>query len=124
MKKSIRIGKLAALAAGVAMSCAGALAQPKAVADVRAEAASAAKAGLIDRGEVTRVPAVESTLPRGDVKAETRAAVKARAIDHGEVTTTPPSPPSSKTRAEVKADAASALHSKPVAKPRDEVVKP
>jgi hypothetical protein len=35
--------------------------------------------------------------------------VKAGQIDHGEVTTTPPHPKASKTRAEVKAEAASAI---------------
>jgi hypothetical protein len=43
------------------------------------------------------------------VKAETRAAVKAGQIDHGEVTTAPPLPKATKTRAEVKAEAASAI---------------
>ena len=86
-----------------------ALAQTKSREEVREEAASAAKAGQIDRGEVTTVPPVRSTKARTDVKAETRAAVKAGQIDHGEVTTTPPHPKASKTRAEVKGEAASAI---------------
>jgi hypothetical protein len=86
-----------------------ALAQSKSREEVRAEAASAAKAGQIDHGEVTTVPPTPSTKARPDVKAETRAAVKAGQIDHGEVTTTPPVPKTSKTRAEVKAEAASAI---------------
>jgi len=94
---------------------AGALAQTKSREEVRAEAASAAKAGQIDHGEVTTVPPSRSTKARTDVKAETRAAVKAGQIDHGEVTTTPPLPKSSKTRAEVKAEAASAIKGKSLA---------
>ena len=94
----------------------GALAQTaKSREEVRAEAASAAKAGQIDHGEVTTVPPVRSTKARTEVKAETRAAVKAGQIDHGEVTTTPPLPKTSKTRAEVKAEAASAIKGKELA---------
>jgi hypothetical protein len=93
----------------VALIGTSALAQSKSREEVRAEAASAAKAGQIDHGEVTTVPATRSTKARPDVKAETRAAVKAGQIDHGEVTTTPPLPKTSKTRAEVKAETASAI---------------
>ena len=84
---------------------------------VRAEAASAAKAGEIGRGEAVNVPVPPSTKPRADVKAETRAAVKSRAIDHGEVTSVPPVASSGKTRAEVKAEAASAIQATPPRKP-------
>jgi hypothetical protein len=87
----------------------GALAQTKSREEVRAEAASAAKAGQIDHGEVTTEPPARSTKARTEVKAETRAAVKAGQIDHGEVTTAPPLPKATKTRAEVKAEAASAI---------------
>jgi hypothetical protein len=103
-------GLLALLATGAA------LAQPKTREEVRAEAASAARAGQIDRGEVTSVPPAQSVKARAEVKAETRAAVKAGAIDHGEVTRAPTATPSAKTRVEVKAEAASAIHPKPVVK--------
>ena len=78
---------------------------------VRAEAASAALAGQIDRGEVTREPAALSVRDRGEVKAESRAAVKAGAIDRGEVRSPPPDASSAppKSRAQVRAEAASAL---------------
>ena len=85
--------------------------------EVRGEAASAAKAGLIDHGEITRVPPTQSAKPRAEVKADTRAAVKAGAIDHGEVMTLPPVGPSGKTRADVKAEAASAVRPLRVPKP-------
>ena len=83
----------------------------KAREDVRAEAASAAHAGQIDRGEVTREPATLSVRDRAEVKAESRAAVKAGAIDRGEVRSAPPDASSApvKSRAEVRAEAASAL---------------
>jgi len=83
----------------------------KAREDVRAEAASAARAGQIAHGEVTREPATGSVRDRADVKAESRAAVKAGAIDRGEVRSTPPDAASTpaKSRAEVRAEAASAL---------------
>ena len=98
------------VAAGLLAALVGAaLAQTQSREDVRAEAASAAKAGQIDHGEVTSVPPARSTKSRPDVKSETRAAVKAGQIDHGEVTTAPPHPKASKTRAEVKAEAASAI---------------
>ena len=97
------------LAAG-ALSALAAVAQPqKTREEVRGEAASAAKAGQIDHGEVTRVPPVASTQPRAAVKADTRAAVKAGKIDHGEVVSVPPAAPFVKTRSEVKAEAASAI---------------
>jgi hypothetical protein len=110
---------------GLACACVGfgaaqpVAAQPKTREEVRGEAASAAKAGLIDRGEVTRVPPAQSTKARAEVKAETRAAVKSGAIDHGEVTTVPLPKTSVKTRAEVKAEAASAIRSRPPQKPAD-----
>lgn len=85
--------------------------------EVRAEAASAAKAGLIDHGEITRVPPAQSTKPRAEVKADTRAAVKAGAIDHGEVTTLPSVTATGKTRADVKAEAVSAVRPQPAPKP-------
>ena len=97
-----------------------ATAQPQASAPrsreaVRAEAASAVKAGEIDHGEVTRVPPpVDLPQPRGAVKAETRAAVKAGQIEHGEGTPKQALPPSIRARAEVKAEAASAIHVRPM----------
>jgi len=94
-------------------------AQSKTREEVRGEAASAAKAGQIDRGEVTTVPPVRSTKARTDVKAEARAAVKAGQIDHGEVTTVPKPQPSAKTRAEVKAEAASAIRARPLGRVDD-----
>ena len=94
-------------------------AQSKTREEVRGEAASAAKAGQIDRGEVTTVPPVRSTKARTDVKAETRAAVKGGQIDHGEVTTVPKPQPSAKTRAEVKAEAASAIRARPLGRVDD-----
>ena len=115
----------------VAVGSASVQAQSKTREEVRGEAASAAKAGQIDRGEVTTVPPVRSTKARTDVKAETRAAVKAGQIDHGEVTTVPKPQPSAKTRAEVKAQAASAIHARPLgrvddpkATPAESAVKP
>jgi hypothetical protein len=96
-----------------------ATAQPEASAPrtreaVRAEAASAVKAGEIDHGEVTRVPPpVGAPPPRGAVKAETRAAVKAGQIEHGEGNPKQALPPSTRTRAEVKAEAASAIRVAP-----------
>jgi hypothetical protein len=90
-------------------------AQSKTREEVRAEAASAAKAGQIDHGEVTTVPPVaRSTKPRADVKQETRAAVKTGQIDRGEVTSTPALRPSDRTRAEVKAETASAIRARPL----------
>jgi len=96
---------------------------------VRAEAASAARAGKIPRGEATEPgpPPKTSTRSRSEVKAETRAAVKAETIEHGEGRSsmeTPVAPASgpTKSRAEVKAEAASALGlraaSRPAAQPR------
>ncbi|HEX7441246.1 MAG TPA: DUF4148 domain-containing protein [Caldimonas sp.] len=110
-------GLLAAFATGFAV------AQPKTREEVRAEAASAARAGQIDRGEVTTVPPAQSVRARAEVKAETRAAVKAGAIDRGEVTRVPAPKPSTKTRAEVKAEAASAIRPKPVVKVEDSSAK-
>lgn len=98
----------------VALTCTFVAAQPKTREEVRAEAASAAKAGQIDHGEATHQPPALSTRSRAEVKAETRAAVKAGAIAHGEVTTEPPPQSGGKTRAEVKAEAASAIHPLPV----------
>lgn len=99
-----------------ALASAPGLAQQKAREDVRAEAASAAKAGLVEHGETAQVPAARSSKSRAEVKSDTRAAVKAGAIDGGEVTSVAPSKPSTKTRAEVKAEAASAIHPKPAPK--------
>ena len=107
---TIAAGLLAAVAA------ASIQAQPKTREEVRAEAASAAKAGQIDRGEVTTVAPTRSTKARTDVKSETKAAVKAGQIDHGEVTTLPAPQSSTKTRAEVKAEAASAIRARPLGK--------
>jgi hypothetical protein len=67
------------------------------------------------------VPPSSSSKSRAEVKADTRAAVKSGAIDHGEVTTTPPLKPSTTTRAEVKAEAASAIHPKPPSKAASKV---
>ena len=106
------------VAAGVAALPASAQPQ-KTREDVRAEAASAARAGQIDHGEITRVPPTQSTKPRAEVKADTRAAVKAGAIDHGEVTTLPPVGPTGKTRADVKAEAASAIRPRRAARPEE-----
>lgn len=99
------------------------LAQQKTREEVRAEAASAAKAGQIDRGEVTKVPPAQSSKVRAEVKAETRAAVKAGAIDHGEVTAAPVAKGGTKTRAQVKAEAASAIHPLPAPKVEDAAAK-
>jgi hypothetical protein len=107
MKTASSIVVVAGLLAGLIGT--GPLAQTKSREEVRAEAASAAKAGQIDHGEVTTEPPARSTKARTEVKAETRAAVKAGQIDHGEVTTAPPLPKATKTRAEVKAEAASAI---------------
>ena len=98
------------LAGGLVIALAPAFAQ-KTREEVRAEAASATRAGHIDRGEVTREPATPSVRERTEVKAESRAAVKAGAIDRGEVTSAPPAASSAagKSRAEVRAEAASAL---------------
>ena len=119
MMKSVSMKVLgtASLALLFALS---ASAQPQASAPrtreaVRAEAASAVKAGEIDHGEVTRVPPpVGSPQPRGPVKAETRAAVKSGQIEHGEGTPKQALPPSTRTRAEVKAEAASAIRARPM----------
>jgi hypothetical protein len=113
--------KLVSVAVGVlvAAGTASVQAQSKTREEVRGEAASAAKAGQIDRGEVTTVPPVRSTKVRTDVKSETRAAVKAGQIDHGEVTTVPKPQPSGKTRAEVKAEAASAIRGRPLGRVDD-----
>ncbi len=110
-------GLLAALATGLAA------AQPKTLEEVRAEAASAARGGQIDRGEITTVPLAPSVKARAEVKAETRTAVKAGTIDRGEVTRAPAPRPSTKTRAEVKAEAASAIRPKPVMKVEDSSAK-
>lgn len=113
----VAAGLLASLATGLAV------AQPKTREEVRPEAASAARAGQIDRGEVTTVRPAQSVKAGPEVKAETRAAVKARAIDQGEVTRAPAPKPSAKTRAEVKAEAASAIRPKPVMKVEDSSAK-
>ena len=99
---------------GLALALAHAFAQ-RSREEVRAEAASAARAGQIDRGEVTREPVMPSVRTRLEVKAESRAAVKAGTIARGEAAAAPPPPATSassdagKSRAEVRAEAASAL---------------
>jgi hypothetical protein len=110
------------LALGGAGLCATPAAAQRTREQVRGDAASAARAGQISRGEVTPEPATPSVRTRPEVKAETRAAVKAGAIDHGEVTAAPASAASdaaSKSRAEVRAEAASALHLRKPATPAE-----
>ena len=88
---------------------------------VRADAASAARAGQITHGEVAPETAAPSLRTRPEVKAETRAAVKAGEIDHGE-TAAPAlaaSGAGAKSRAEVRAEAASALHMRKPATPAE-----
>ena len=75
MKAATALIAAAGLCGSLALS--SAFAQPKTREEVRGEAASAAKAGLIDHGEVTKVPPAPSTRVRAEVKADTREAVKA-----------------------------------------------
>lgn len=107
MKTRSRIAAVALLAGMVSTT---GQAQPKTRDEVRGEAASAAKAGQIDHGEVTKIASAPSSKARADVKAETRAAVRSGAIDHGEVTTDAGiKAPPTKTRAQVNSEAASAI---------------
>ena len=111
---------LLAVLAGAALSVTPAAAQ-KTREQVRADAASAARAGQITHGEVAPEAATPSPRSRPEVKAETRAAVKAGEIDHGE-TAAPAlaaSNAGAKSRAEVRAEAASALHMRKPATPAE-----
>lgn len=111
---------LLAVFAGAVLSATSVGAQ-KTREQVRADAASAARAGQITHGEVTPETAAPSLRTRPEVKAETRAAVKAGEIDHGE-TAAPALAASSvgaKSRAEVRAEAASALHMRKPATPAE-----
>ena len=109
------------LAVGGAMLAPVPAAAQKTREQVRVDAASAARAGQIPHGEFTPEPAATSVRARPEVKAETRAAVKAGAIDRGEVTAPPPaaSDAAAKSRAEVRAEAASALHLRKPATPAE-----
>ncbi|OYV02111.1 MAG: hypothetical protein CFE45_01850 [Burkholderiales bacterium PBB5] len=53
-------------------------------AEVKAEAASANKAGAIAKGEATNAPAAKSTAARAEVKKDAAAAEKSGAIPKGE----------------------------------------
>jgi colicin import membrane protein len=69
---------LAAVVVAAQALAVSAWAQDKTRADVKAEAASANKAGAIPKGEAAApVPAAKSTKARADVKAEASAATKA-----------------------------------------------
>ena len=125
MKGASMKTRLLIVAAGLGVCLVSSMgwAQPKTREEVRGEAASAARSGDIDRGEITKVPPAQSTKARAEVKAETRSAVRARTIDHGEVTAAPPVTAPTKTRAEVKSEAASALQTRSIAKPDEPAAK-
>ncbi|MFZ2652149.1 MAG: DUF4148 domain-containing protein [Burkholderiaceae bacterium] len=84
-----------------------AFAQDKTRADVKADTASAVKAGAIPKGEANAPQAAaKSTKARADVKADTAAATKAGAIAKGE--TSAPKPAARTTMTKEERDAARA----------------
>jgi hypothetical protein len=108
---------LAAILVATQVFAVSAFAQDKTRADVKADAASANKAGAIPHGEESgKAAATKSTKARADVKAEASAANKAGAIPKGPVS--PADKPAAKStmtaeekaaaRAKRKADAAAA----------------
>jgi len=110
--------KKLALAAAIVASQALALsafAQEKSRADVKAEAASATKAGEIRSGDKPpeKQPKAKSTAARPAVKADTAAAAKAGKIEKGEATApeNTAKPTSTAAKADVKKDAAAATKS-------------
>ena len=84
-------------------------------AEVKAEAASANKAGAIAKGEGSDAPKGKSTAARADVKKEAAAAEKSGTIATGQVSKEPKAM-STKPRAEVKADTKDAVKSGEIAK--------
>lgn len=80
-------------------------------AEVKAEAASANKAGAIAKGEDTKAPKAKSEKPRAEVKAEAKAAEKA-GLPKGEEGAAPKAK-SEKARAEVKKEAKDAAKAQP-----------
>lgn len=107
---------LAAILVATQVFAVSAFAQDKTRADVKADAASANKAGAIAKGEGSAPAATaKSTKPRADVKAEASAANKAGAVPKGEASGDKPAAKSTMTaeekaaaRAKRKADAAAA----------------
>jgi colicin import membrane protein len=93
-----------------------AFAQDKSRAEVKAEAASAAKAGAIPKGEANAPqPAAKSTKARAEVKGDAAAATKAGATPKGEAAAEKPAAKNTMTaeekaaaRAKRKAEAAAA----------------
>jgi len=80
MKNAASIVVAGLLAALIGTS---ALAQSKSREEVRAEAASAAKAGQIDHGEVTTTPPhPKASKTRAEVKAEAASAIKGGTLAH------------------------------------------
>jgi hypothetical protein len=108
MKKS-----LFALAAVAALFTAqAALAQGATRAEVKADAASAVKAGAVAKGEgPAAAPAPKSTKDRAEVKKEAAAAEKAGKIEKGPSPDAAKDAKSTKDRAEVKKEAAAAVKS-------------
>ena len=106
--------KKLALAAAIVVSQALALsafAQEAKRADVKADTASAVKAGAIPKGEASaKEMPTKSTKARPDVKKDTAAATKAGAIEKGEAKAPEMTekPKSSKARADVKKETAEA----------------
>ncbi len=84
-------------------------------AEVKAEAASANKAGDIAKGQGSDAPKAKSTAARAEVKKEAAAAEKAGTIATGQENTAPKAK-STKPRAEVKADTKDAVKSGEIAK--------
>ena len=77
-------------------------------AEVKAEAASANKAGAIAKGEGSDAPKPKSTAARADVKMEAAAAEKSGTIATGQVSKES-KPMSTKARAEVKSETKDAV---------------
>jgi colicin import membrane protein len=107
---------IAAILVATQALAASAFAQDKSRADVKAEAASANKAGAIAKGEVgAPVAAAKSTKARAEVKADAAAATKAGTTPKGDASMEKPAAKSTMTaeekaaaRAKRKADAAAA----------------
>jgi hypothetical protein len=92
-------------AAAVALLSFGAMAQEKSRAEVKAETASANKAGQIATGEQsTPTPKPKSTKARADVKSETKTATKSGDIATGDMPAKTAKPKSTAARSDVKAE--------------------
>lgn len=92
-------------AAAVALLSFGALAQEKTRAEVKAETASANKAGKIATGDMDApTPKPKSTANRSQVKSDTAAAEKSGQIATGDLPAKTAKPKSTASRTDVKAE--------------------